>query len=218
MADIDCANNGNLIKTVIVYGLCSSEDKKIRYVGQTTRTLADRLDSHIHPNAYGKKRRVWKWINGVINKGFKVEMITLQSNAIWNTSEMQWIAWFKADGIDLVNGTSGGDGVLGRKKTDAEKLHMSKVMTGKKKSAEHIAKIVFARTGKKLSAEIKQKLSLAKKGKMPKNLAQLHISNKGLVRTEENKKKISNSLKGRMVTSKEQLLKNLCGGSYGLER
>lgn len=199
-----------------IYGLSSSEDNKIRYVGQTTQNPKKRLDSHWHPNPDGKRRRIWKWMQRVKNDGFNIIMVILQEDAVWNESEIKWIALFKENGANLVNHTSGGEGCLGRKKTEAEKEHMSKVMTGKKKSDEHVKNMSTSNKGKKLSEETKAKISAALKGRIPKNLKSMQIANKGIVRTEENKKQISKALKGRMVTSKEQLIKNLRGESYGL--
>lgn len=203
-------------KNVVIYGLCSNENGKIRYVGQTTQNPNKRLDSHLHPNVEGKKRRIWKWIQSVKRKGFSISMVTLQENATWNVSEMRWIAWFKDQGVDLVNHTAGGDGCLGRKKTLEEREHLSRVMTGKKKSIEHVKNMSIAQKGKPISSETKAKISAALKGRIPKNLEKIQKANKGLTRTEENKQKISKSLKGRMVTSRAQLMKNLFGECNGL--
>lgn len=206
---MECVATDNESKPVVVYGLRSSENGKIRYVGQTTQSLKKRIDAHFTPNKEGRKRRVWKWINGVLSRGFKIEAVVLQENAVWNESEIKWIAWFIDGGSSLVNSTSGGEGTFGRKWTQEQKDHMSMKMSGKKKSPEHIAKLVASHLGKKPTDAARENQSLAKRGRSPSNLLAMQKGNIGLVRTEEHKAKISKAMKGRMVTSREQLLKNL---------
>lgn len=195
--------------TCIIYGLASSEDGKIRYVGQTTQLLHKRFDSHLN---FPKKRRhvyVNKWISSVIKTKFKILCFIIESDAVYSETEKRWIAWYRKHGAALVNLTDGGEGICGLKRSNEFRTHMSNVMRGKRKSPEHIEKIASCLRGRRLSEEHKRKVSDSLKGKMPKNLKEIQAGNKGIVRPEELRKRIANSLVGRQVTSREKLLANL---------
>ncbi len=195
--------------TCIVYGLASSENGKIRYVGQTTQLLHKRFDSHLN---FPKNRRhvyVNKWIASVIRKKFNVICFPIENDAVYSDAEKRWIAWYRSHGARLVNLTDGGEGIYGLKRSKEFRLHMSHVMRGKKKTPEHIEKIASCLRGRQLSDEHKRKVSNSLKGRMPKNLKEMQIGNRGIVRSEELRRRISNSLVGRQVTSREKLLANL---------
>jgi hypothetical protein len=89
----------------------------------------------------------------------------------------------------------------GKAKSEEHKQRISDANKGKKKSAEHIQKMSDGMKGKyagdknpmagPCSEERKQNISIAKKGKPAKN--------KGIPMTEEQKKKLSDAMKGRKV-------------------
>ena len=194
---------------VIVYGLCSTENGKIRYVGQTMQSLTKRFDSHIHHPKSRKDTYVNRWIRSVRRNGFSVQAFVIENDAVWNDAELRWIAWYKKNGARLVNLTLGGEGRTGYKMPEAQRAAISRAHKGRRKSPEHIEAIRQSRLGKSNSLESRAKQSASLKGRMPKNLAALHERNKGIARTPEFRARLSAIFKGRMVTPREQLLKNL---------
>ena len=189
---------------VKVYGLSSSEDGEIRYIGQTTQTLKKRLDSHVHHPKRTDYLYVCRWIKTVRDAGFSVQCTLLEDNAVWNESERSWIAKFKESGARLTNATDGGDGILGRVVSQETRDKISKAHIGKVKSQEHRENISKSHIGMKQSEETRRKHSETKKGKKPKNLAALHASQIGKPKSEEVKLKISESVKRFMLLKKQQ--------------
>jgi hypothetical protein len=113
-------------RTCIIYGLVSSENGLIRYVGQTTVNIERRVRQHIK-NSLRVKATTHKdaWIKKVIRDGFSIEYTILQENAIWNIDEVKWISKLKSDGFCLVNSTSGGEGSLNAPKELRERISLS---------------------------------------------------------------------------------------------
>lgn len=208
------------MSTVTVYGLSSSEDDKIRYVGQTTRELKQRLIHHLYDAKTLNKIHKSNWIKKVLNDGYKINIFIIEENAIWAESEIKWIKYYRDEGIDLVNTTDGGEGVVGYVRDDAWRKRKSEQMKGKpsprkgvKLSDETKAKISAAQIGKEITSETKAKISAALKGrnKSPEHIAKVVAANKGKKRgplSEEHKDKLSIALTGR-VMSQESIAKGV---------
>lgn len=97
----------------IVYGLYSSrEPEALRYIGQTTQSPTTRLSQHRH---YAKRKQtaVHKWFLREVQEGFLVELRVLHAEAVFNITEQELIAQYRADGARLLNLTDGGQGTLG---------------------------------------------------------------------------------------------------------
>jgi hypothetical protein len=157
---------------VTIYSLSSSEDGVIRYIGQTTGRLDQRL---IHHHYDAKKLfaiHKSNWIRSVINKGFEVVIAVIELDAPWAEAEIKWIKHYRDIGHDLVNTTDGGEGVIGyvrdaewRARCSARAKGRPSPGKGKKRSAETRAKISAVQIGKVISVEHRAKLSAATKGK-----------------------------------------------------
>ena len=92
-----------------IYGLFSSEDNIIRYVGQTKNTLEKRLNEHIYVALkYNGKTHKDNWIRKVYSNGFKVNIISLEEvdEKNINEKEIYWITQFN----NLTNIAEGGIG------------------------------------------------------------------------------------------------------------
>lgn len=175
-------------RNVIVYGLSSSRNGEIRYIGQTVQPLKKRLNSHIHVPAKARKRHCFKWIKKEMSLGYIINITVILNGAVWNETEKAVIKEYRESGFNLVNHTDGGEGVLGRKKTAEERLKISLAHKGRKKSPEHLAKLLAfnsSRKGKPLSNETRAKLSAALKGKRPKNLEELWAKSTGRAWSEK---------------------------------
>ena len=94
---------------VIVYGLSSSEDGEVRYIGQTAQPTK-RLNNHISESKTGNTHKK-RWIRSVIAKGFEVQMSTLLEDSVWDEDEIRIIEEHKAAGARLTNATGGGGGL-----------------------------------------------------------------------------------------------------------
>jgi hypothetical protein len=79
----------------------------------------------------------------------------------------------------------------GKAHTIETKKHLSDINKGKKLSKEHVEKIIKSKTGKKVTGVALENIRKANIGK-----------NKGLIRTEAHKQKISKALKGKPITYK----------------
>lgn len=119
------------MKHAIVYALMEPNGE-IRYVGQTSDTLSGRLAQHIWAAKKKRKTYVHKWINSILKKGLKPKIITLEENATWNKSEIEWISKLRSEGNRLTNCSDGGDGTLGYKHSKETKAKIAKALNGNK--------------------------------------------------------------------------------------
>lgn len=208
---------------VTIYGLRASNDGRIRYVGQTTRSLEWRLSRHIIDSKGFKNRRICKWINSVYKSGESVIAFVIEKNAIKHDAEIRLIKWYREHGATLVNGTDGGDG-LNNDADSQERSRLARIerwsrIPKKGPSIEARAKLSLAmkggrndglisywqgRRGEKspwtrppVTEETRLKLSLAAKGRLPTNLSQIHASMIGKPKPESTRMKIASTLTGR---------------------
>lgn len=182
---------------VTVYGLASSADGVIRYIGQTVQPVNARLRQHVweakrRKGKEGKSRRVWNWIASVLRSGSKVVAIVLEDDAVLHETEKKIIREYRENGFNLINATDGGEGTIGFK------LHMKRPW---------VAKMNREKAGSKrgpLSEEHKKKVSEGNKGKKRPWMAERNRKRAkevgGQPHTKESKAKISKSLKGREFT------------------
>lgn len=107
-----------------VYALFSTENGEIRYIGQTTKTLAQRLKRHVEAALEGGTWPLCKWIRKTLDQGHAVEAVVLIPQAVWNETEIKLIVGYRANGARLLNATDGGRGVLGMKQSEKQKQGM----------------------------------------------------------------------------------------------
>ncbi len=141
-------------KLCTVYALVSSEDDRVRYVGQTQKPISKRLTEHLAAARKGNTI-AHKWIRKTLSRGYDVKIIALEESATLNDSEVEWIAFFRTVYSDLTNISNGGDqGTLGLKLSEEVKAKMRKPksaetrkLMSKPKSAETRAKMSLAQVG-----------------------------------------------------------------------
>lgn len=170
-------------KPVIIYGLADPRDEKIRYVGKTDDPVV-RLRLHIWEASRNDTRKSL-WLRTLAGDGIKPAMITLEvvpAGTDWGEVEKRHIALLKQAGADLLNETSGGQGVpddaRGKKwraaiaashidnpRRAAGAKKAAEKMRGRKHSPETLAKMSAALKGRKLSADHVAKMSARHKGK-----------------------------------------------------
>lgn len=120
----------------VVYALCEPDSITVRYVGQTTWTPKYRLSKHISNAIRNRnKSHLYAWIRKLYRENTKPNLIVLEYNAKWNDSEAFWIKSLKDSGIELINHTNGGDGILGYKHTKEAKIKIGRASKGNKYAA-----------------------------------------------------------------------------------
>lgn len=138
-----------------VYTLSSSRNSEVRYVGQTTQTIAARLRQHRSDSSVRCSTPVRKWIAREIAAGFEIMINAVVTDANLHATEIEIIAKYRAQGYRLLNITNGGEGTLGfshvgRKRPDlANRNRANRGKTGHSVSEEAKAKISAANTGRK---------------------------------------------------------------------
>lgn len=193
-----------MTKLVTVYGLRSSEDGLLRYVGQTSQTLRQRFNSHMNKAVNGLlKGHLSSWINHVLATGHKVEFFEIEANAERNAAEIRWIALHRGQGACLVNMTDGGEGGLGSKR--------------KPMSEESKAKIRAAKVGKKLSAEHRAAIGEAQKNRQfsDEHRARISAGKLGHTVTENTRRKLSDALRGTKNSAVADRNRTLFAGKPG---
>jgi transposase len=161
-------------KTVSVYGLASSHDDVIRYIGQTSVGLETRRKWHLSwtINERDKSRRT-AWIKSVLRDGHDLKIITVEQDATLHEAEIRWIAHYRGLGADLVNLTNGGDGGIGVPKTEEHKARISAAHTGSKKPWTSIRNSAGkGKPGHPSTPETNRKISIAMTGKPKRGLAE----------------------------------------------
>lgn len=162
-------------RTCTIYGLSSSRDGELRYVGQTVQKPATRLRVHLE-SAKRNKTHIANWIKREVAGGYAILMEILEENASWNTAEIEWISKHKALGTRLLNHTDGGGGLLGlsvnkgrpQPWTSERNRSMKGIKTGHVISdagKQRIAETQRARVGWTQSEEARKKIGSASRGK-----------------------------------------------------
>ena len=105
-----------------IYGLYSTEDGAIRYVGETTQDIKDRLSAHKSESLHQKKKsHKCNWIRKVYKCGFEVKIILIDTATEndWEDKEIYWINEYRTKNIGLTNQLPGGNsGGIGAKPKD----------------------------------------------------------------------------------------------------
>src|SRR6266404_1076008 len=133
-----------------VYGLIDPRNGELRYVGEA-KNMKNRLAKHMTPSQLIGFNHKKNWIKLLKTEGLKPEMIMLEEHPTLKSAleaEIDLVAYFKAIGCDLTNGTEGGEGNI---PTEETKRKISQTLKGKyvgEKSANF---------GKKMPDEVKQK-------------------------------------------------------------
>lgn len=159
-----------------IYVLAES-DGKIRYIGKTILSLDRRLSNHLTEGRRGVKNRRCNWIRSVLSRGCipRIQLIG-EVEGDGCKEEIAWIEYFKNEGVDLVNGTNGGDGVNGWKPSKEIRTKISQALRGCIRSEETRRKIGEASRGRIHSETTRRKISEANRGRIPSRETRLKLS------------------------------------------
>lgn len=214
------ASKGKLnSETTFIYALVDPNTQQIRYVGKSNDPQV-RLYRHFREK--GNTYKV-KWLQSLKEKGQTPEILILEEVHVsqWQERESYWISFYRAQGLDLANGTDGGDGIHGMKHTPEARAKISEAgkgnqySKGRKHPPEEIARRAASMKGHEVSEETREKISASKRGKprSPETIAKMSASltgrkqsaemiekKRGRKVSEETKMKMSLAAKGRIVS------------------
>lgn len=156
----------------LLYGLLDPRSKNLRYLGITSRSLAQRFSEHLYPRHMDKTYRA-NWIHQL--RALNMQPIPVPLAEFSNRqdacdAEIWWAAKSKAAGLPMVNTAPGGDipHMLGRKHTPETRAKIQRALN----RPETRKKLSLVSKGKQkgpLSPIIREKISRALRGK-PKPL------------------------------------------------
>ena len=161
---------------MVIYTLCDSGlPGVIRYVGQTSQSLEERLRDHLKQALKrGKKSHKCDWIRKVYSEGRSVQpgvIAFASTNDEADTLEIQYISKFRSLGFDLTNIALGGSTVRGLKWSEESKKRASvaakRRIVHPKHTEEFKKKLGDRRRGIVVTEETRKRLSLALRGKTP---------------------------------------------------
>lgn len=95
--------NGN---TAYIYGLVDPRTHYITYIGRTTQRLNIRLNQHIDTSQRKRSQCArCKWIRSLLEEGLRPSIVVLDMVSVGQAaeSEGEWIAMYRAIGVDLLN-------------------------------------------------------------------------------------------------------------------
>ena len=185
MADCNNLKNESQQRTGVIYKLTNNVDKKC-YVGQTVQKLRKRLNQH-------KNSKTATGVDGAIKKygweNFSYELLEVCPVEILDEREIFWIAELKTKAPNGYNLTDGGHGNRGNKMSDEQKKKIAATLKAKGIKPP-------SRKGIPNSPATRAKMSAALIGRTAWNKG-LPARNKGIPCSDEQKKKISETMKNR---------------------
>lgn len=146
-----------MLPTCSVYGLYSTKDRVIRYIGQTMQQpIRRRLVQHLAEAARPPcTSRCHRWIRSVLRSGHEIGIELIEADCRWNEAEMRWIAFYRSQSPGLMTNLAAGGGGYSGKRSLATRMKMRKPkseehrarMRGRKMSPDHVAKLIQANIG-----------------------------------------------------------------------
>lgn len=221
-------------QSVIIYGLIDPINQQCMYVGKTKGSMSHRLRGHINDAKRYPQIPRFRWINGLLKKGYTPEIAELEIVSVeeWQESEQFWISSLRFMGCKLLNGTAGGDGIHNHRHTEETKAKMSISAALTSKNPEIMARRVEGLKKAYANPELKKRTSdrLKISHSRPETIEKLRISakrnantpearartsrvHKGKTFSEETRRKISVAATGRKLT--QETIKKMSDGHRG---
>ena len=159
----------SIVKKAYVYGLF--DETGIRYIG---KAICPKTRYRLHMCDFRQRNHRTNWIKKQLELGKKPELRILEECNINNvlSRECWWISFGRKVGWNLINGTTGGEGVTGRIVSQATRDKIRIANTGRRPTTETLKKLSESHkckrpwmVGRKHSDDAKKKISLAGKGR-----------------------------------------------------
>lgn len=205
---------------VYIYVLWDPRTNEIRYVGKATDPEY-RFSKHLviaRSKSKPKQSHLKNWLQKLNRMGIQptLDVVEMVPESRWIEKECWWIAFLKENGVRLVNGTLGGDGVNMTPEIRKKVSDSKRGKPGHKHTPETIQKISAKQKGvkrKPLTDEHKAKISKAGKGKKRSletreriRMGKLLL---GPMQTEASKKKIGDASRGRKMSPESSAKKSV---------
>ena len=206
-------NEDIMNKSMVVYLITDLTNGK-QYVGQTTKTLKERLTRHRSGDLY-----VDRALNAHGWKNVKVEILEeCETYDELNRLEQEWIDVLETCRPSGYNLTEGGLGGPGHKLSEEAKRRISEKKTGHKHSEAARKKMSAAVTESMKNPDLRRRLSEANKGNKhtDKTRKKMSKTRQGKARDEETKEKIGESNTGKRRTPEDRKkMSEACKGHRG---
>lgn len=158
--DADCGRQTE--NGIYIYVLIDPFTNQLRYIGKSIRPR-ERLANHCNEQSSCHRTH---WIQSVVSRGKRPLMLILSRlphGSEWQPVERDWIAHCRSVGWPLVNGTDGGDGVVGLSPESRERIVSA--WRGRKHKPETLLKLSKSGKGKHSHSEewrayMRQKMSM----------------------------------------------------------
>lgn len=126
---------GDATRIVAIYALCEP-DWTPRYVGKTVQFLHERHKAHIRAATRGGKLPVHYWLRKRMAAGemLAIKLLEYVRDGAWAERETHWISSLRQAGADLLNMTTGGEGLPGHRFTQE---HRDKIANSLKRGRTH---------------------------------------------------------------------------------
>lgn len=170
---------------MIVYMLLDPRSREVRYVGQTVRAPHVRLAQHLRSARDKTSPPVCAWIRGLLNVGSSPECVVIEEflgSSEMDCGEQFWIEQLRACGAKLLNIAPGG-----AKRTGFRHSEETKAKWRSERRGENAPMYGKRRTDEQ--KEVFRQLTRAR-------IARLGHHQAGIPRTEETKRRISESRRG----------------------
>lgn len=121
---------GDATPCVRIYALCEYPDIP-RYVGKTVQFIGNRHKAHIRAAKRGSNLPVHRWLRRQIaeNAWLTIKLLEfVDGDADWASREAHWIGHFRSSGANLLNLTSGGEGLPGHRFSAAHKMAIASAL------------------------------------------------------------------------------------------
>lgn len=121
---------------IYVYALTQPDTGEVAYIGRTNHPRS-RWITHCRTKDHW--RAVGRWLISLREQGLRPGISILEAvpDSAWQDAERRWIAYYRAQGVRLVNGTAGGNGNRGGHQfSESHRQHISESRKGKTYSEE----------------------------------------------------------------------------------
>lgn len=124
----------NKERPVKIYGLFDPRSTFCFYIGATSKTVNNRLSSHVNDaisqNMTGEKSEL---IRSIIDDGMRPEIVELETvtDGYWPDAEQFWIENMRAFGFKLANKSVGGAGAYGTKQSELTRTRRQAAAAGR---------------------------------------------------------------------------------------
>lgn len=158
-----------------IYALLDPVTEEVRYVGQS-KDAVERLRGHLGRARDGVNTHLYCWLRKIGKPGLRI-LEEVQTRPLADERERHWIAWFRAQGMNLTNIAPGGTGGYEHSEHTKQKISAAKKgipllpLRGVPLSIEHRQKLADRKRGAPgnhrvpHSVESRQKNAAAHKGR-----------------------------------------------------